>query len=107
MNPTSFQIRSTRLNLWLPMIVALGILMIIALYSFIEIRDEIDRVHSDATRTIRLTASQLTAPIRRALEAGEEDNLKALISSLVLHDQIDLALLADEQLNILEGSRTP
>ena len=105
MKPNSFQIRSTPLSLWLPLIVALGILLIIALYSLIEIQDELQRVQRGATRTIQLTASQLTAPIRRALETGEKDNLKALISSLVLHDQIDLALLADEQFHIMESSR--
>ena len=105
MNAATYAIHSTRLRRWLPLMVGLAMLLLIAIFGTSEIRDELAQAEADATRVVQLTASQLTAPIRRALENADDDELRTLVSSIALHDAVDRVALTDERLNILHSSR--
>ncbi len=105
MNRSTVTVQSSRLRLWLPLVVVLAFLLIIGVFALAEISDEAKSVREDARRTIQLTASQLTAPLRRALESGRQADVRLLVSSIVLHDDIDLAALTDEHLQIHHASQ--
>lgn len=98
-------IQSAPLRRWLPLMVVLAILAIVGTFTAIEILEENRTVEQQARRAVQLTASQMSAPLRRALQQGRQDELRTLVSSIALHDDIDLVALTDERLQVLQASR--
>ncbi len=105
MSTPRITINSSPLRLWLPLMVVLAILAIVGTFATIEILEETRTVEQHARRVVQLTASQISAPLRRALEQGRKEELRTLVSSIALHDDIDLVALTDERLQVLQASR--
>lgn len=105
MNASNTPISSIRVYLWLPLGIVLAVLLINGIFAAIEITQELNEVQQQARHTIELTASQLSSSLRKELESSHKDHLNTLISSLVLHDDVDLSVLTDKTLHVLASSR--
>ncbi len=104
MSPTG-RIHSISLRLWLPLLFTLALTTVTATFLIQDLNDTRRHLQRDAIELLRLINAQTALPLRRALENGRQDDLRALISSLSVHDDITWALLSDPQGKVIEASR--
>jgi len=103
MNPP-LSVHSFPFRRWLPLLV--GLVLLVATLAIVvqDLWLNTQRLSQNQIRTLQLINTQIALPLRRSLEIGDIDTLRALLSSAVLDDDIDWVVLTDPQRNIIDSS---
>jgi len=98
-------IRSLSLRRWLPGLMATALCTVILVYTAVQVYSGWRHLQEEQRSVLRLMQAQSVLPLKRALEAGQTSDLRALVSSLALYDPVVWVILSDAQGRILESSR--
>ncbi len=104
-DPRPLVIHGIPLRLGLPLLFSLAMGVMVAVMVWDEVQQERQWLRQWQSQVLRLINAQSSLPLRRALEAGRLDDVRSIVSSINLYEDVEWVILGDPQGRILESSR--